>query len=444
MDEQKGSLPLPRRQPGANPVQASVIRMRSLPLNAPDDDETPTAPQPAVREPAVPGPVPAVPAVPAPEPEPEPAVRVPAVPPAPTPTPTPTPEPEPEPVRPSPRADDPPPAVRGGQPGLQRPPRVPAVAAAGAPEPPPPGRRTVGRAPLLDRHRVAAGVLGLLLAVAAASWAFALSRNGASSPAPGGLQSGARVFAAEARARDAAAAWIAQQIGPASVISCDPPMCHQLMLQHLPSNRLLVLGQGVRSPLGSTVVVATAAVRQEVGSLLESVDAPVVIASFGSGYLRVDIRVVAAHGAAAYLSALKADHSARVAAKLLLLGSSRVQVSATARQELTAGQVDSRLLVTIAGMAARHPVHVLAFGDAGPHADSAIPFRSADLAAADSQAGLAKSAYVASMLAYLHQQHGTFLPVHIWQLRPAGGQPILRIEFGAPSPLGLLGPHPSS
>ncbi|MEP7022240.1 MAG: hypothetical protein ABJB47_00170 [Actinomycetota bacterium] len=290
-----------------------------------------------------------------------------------------------------------------------------------------------GRAPLLNRHRAAASVLGLVLALVAGSWAFALSRSD-------GPLSGTRAPIADAKARNAAAAWIAQQIGPASVISCDPSMCHQLLAtQHRPSSRLLVLGLSLHSsPLHSAVVVATATLRNEFGTVLESIYAPAVIASFGTGNLRVDIRVVAEHGAAAYLSALEADRSARIASRLLLLSSSRVEVSPQIRRELTAGQVDSRLLLTIAGMAARHPVHLVAFGDAGPHADSAMPFRSADLAVPGSQPGLSRSAYVASMLAYLNQQHGTFRPAHVRQLRSATGQPILRIEFTAPSPLGVL------
>jgi len=35
-------------------------------------------------------------------------------------------------------------------------------------------------------------------------------------------------------------------------------------------------------------------------------------------------------------------------------------------------------------------------------------------------------------------QHGVFLPAHVSLVRLAGGQAALRIQFGVPSPLGLL------
>ncbi len=59
--------------------------------------------------------------------------------------------------------------------------------------------------------------------------------------------------------------------------------------------------------LSSQVIVSTAAIRNLFGSRLDSVYAPTVLASFGSGKARIDVRVIAPHGAAAYLAALRAD-----------------------------------------------------------------------------------------------------------------------------------------
>ena len=55
---------------------------------------------------------------------------------------------------------------------------------------------------------------------------------------------------------------------------------------------------GDSDPLGSAVIVATAAVRSLFGSRLTTVYAPTVIASFGSGSARIDVRAYAAGGAA--------------------------------------------------------------------------------------------------------------------------------------------------
>jgi hypothetical protein len=51
-------------------------------------------------------------------------------------------------------------------------------------------------------------------------------------------------------------------------------------------------------PLGSDLVIATAAIRAQFGARLASVYAPAIIASFGSGNARIDIRLVFPGGTA--------------------------------------------------------------------------------------------------------------------------------------------------
>ena len=80
-------------------------------------------------------------------------------------------------------------------------------------------------------------------------------------------------------------------------------MCAALQASGVAAGRLLVLGTSASDPLGSDLVVATPALRSEFGARLASVYAPVVIASFGSGAARIDIRAVAADGTAAYEAA---------------------------------------------------------------------------------------------------------------------------------------------
>ena len=62
------------------------------------------------------------------------------------------------------------------------------------------------------------------------------------------------------------------------------------------------------------MVLATAAVRGMFGSRLADVYAPDVLASFGTGQARVDVRIVAPDGALAYRASLTADVAARQAA----------------------------------------------------------------------------------------------------------------------------------
>ena len=229
----------------------------------------------------------------------------------------------------------------------------------------------------------------------------------------------------------AAAAWIVAQVSRSAVVSCDPTMCTALRSHRFPADRLLVLEPGGAGPLESQIIVATTAVRREFGAPLSSVYAPAVIASFGSGTTRIDIRVIAAGGAAAYLSALRADQQQRKSAGAALTASSRIMATAAARRQLDTGQVAAQLLLVITNVAAMRPVDILAFGDFGPGATASMPLRSAYLA---SNGGAATARQI---LAFLHEQRGLYRPAHA-KLTRLDGHSALFIEFAAPTPLGLI------
>ena len=297
---------------------------------------------------------------------------------------------------------------------------------------------SVRKAPASRRHRVAGVFVTVIILVTTGSLAFALSRHAAT--AGDGRGASPNGPGAEVATRNLAAAWVSAQVGRAATVSCDPVMCRTLEGHGIPAGDLLELSRGAADPLRSKVIVATPAIRREFGGRLSSVYAPAVIASFGSGSQRIDIRAIARHGAAAYESALSADLRARIASRTLLLGGDRIVVSAEARRQLSAGQVDSRLLITIAGMAARHPLRIVAFGDSGPSASAGIPLRSADLTELDEGHGTSSPAFIQSMLTFLRTQRRRYLPARAGTARLAG-QTVLRIEFAAPSPLGLLSPR---
>jgi hypothetical protein len=254
-----------------------------------------------------------------------------------------------------------------------------------------------------------------------------------SGQAPGGA-----AIAAAAAARTAAAAWMARQVDPAAIVACDPQMCAVLQRNGIPPGRLLVLGAGIAGPLGSDVIVSTAAVREEFGSRLTSVYAPVALATFGSGSAQVAVRVVAADGAAAYLRSLQADASARRAAGAQLLRNPDLRVSPAGRRELAGGQVDARLLSDIGALATPYHVDITGFGAPAAGASPGVPLRWADisLAPAGRGRGVATLGFVKG---FLLAQQSTFGPVDVTAVRLASGQTVLRVGFTAPSPLGLLG-----
>ena len=108
------------------------------------------------------------------------------------------------------------------------------------------------------------------------------------------------------------------------MVACDPVMCQVLAAHGVPSRLLDPLGPATASPLRSEIIVATARVRAQFGNLLSSVYAPAVLASFGSGPARIEIRQTAPHGAAAYRAMLRADLLRRRMSGAELLHSSRI------------------------------------------------------------------------------------------------------------------------
>ena len=279
------------------------------------------------------------------------------------------------------------------------------------------------------------GLLGLVLVVfAAGALTVALIRQTAKDPAAD--PAGGSLGAASA-VRDDAAAWIVRRVSPGAIVACDPVMCSVLQKRGFPAGSLLTLGPSAGDPLGSSIVVATAALRSQFGSRLTSEYAPVAIAGFGSGTAGVQVLVTAQDGAASYLSALRADQRARRLDGTQLLGNDRIGSAAAAAAALSAGRVDTRLLITLAAMAHQQQVQVLSFGGAAPGASRDVPLSTAELAIPPGPAG---RGYLRSALALLRAQRAPYLASSMTTTRLASGRTVLFVGFAAPSPLGLLGP----
>jgi hypothetical protein len=188
----------------------------------------------------------------------------------------------------------------------------------------------------------------------------------------------------------------------------------------------------------SVLVVETAAVRGLFGRHLAIAWAPAVLASFGSGTGAITVRVVAPHGAAAYRAALNADLAARKTSGAALLKYPQITVSATARSQLVAGRVDSRLLLALALLAGSQPIDIVRFGNLGPGASPGVPLRFADLAENLPAAHMNEAAYARAAWAILDGPDARIRPARAVS-GPVQGQAVLRVEFAAPSPLGEPG-----
>ena len=225
-----------------------------------------------------------------------------------------------------------------------------------------------------------------------------------------------------AGAQAQAAAWIAGQVSGNAIVACYPGMCAALQGQGVAAGRLMPLRSAAASPLGASVL----AISLSAGGQLAGQYAPALIASFGSGRNRVEVRAVEPGGASAYRAALRADLAARRATGSQLLRNSHIRFTGPDTAQLRAGDVDTRLLATLAALASQYSFRVAEFGDASPGAP--VLFREVSIT------GVGRG--VAAALAMMRAQNPPYLPAHA----AAVGQTGLSIEFAAPSPLGLLSP----
>jgi hypothetical protein len=194
-------------------------------------------------------------------------------------------------------------------------------------------------------------------------------------------------------------------------------MCTALEAAHIQANRLLVLGPSQPDPLGSEILLDTATLRSQFGARLETVYAPVSLAAFGSGAARVQIRFAAPNGARAYLAELARDVAARK----------------------VAGQVDTRLLVTLVALSHSYPLDIISFGANQAGASRGVPLRSAEIAGAPGP-GSTPPASPLTLRSFLSAQQPPYRP-SIVAVTTASRRTVLRVGYPAPSLLGLLGTH---
>jgi hypothetical protein len=294
----------------------------------------------------------------------------------------------------------------------------------------------VGRRAARLRHPRLALILTVCVVVAAAAVVSVVQVSGTSSRTASVSRPQAAPPAwargAAGTVRTLAATWVASQLSSAETVGCDPLMCAALRAHGVAASRLVPAGPDAA---GVDVVVASASAASAASAAGQQ-SAPVLLASFGTGASLVEVRTAPPGGAAAYQRAVGADLAARRSAGAQLLRSQRIGVTGPAAGQLQAGQVDSRLLIMLAMLASQHPWRVVAFGDTSPGVAGA-PFRQVTVTGPD-------AGDLAASLAMVRAQRAPYQPAQAAIVRLPGGQGAprgqlaLRIDFAAPSPLGLL------
>jgi len=291
----------------------------------------------------------------------------------------------------------------------------------------------LGYAPAGRRRRFVVLVSALVAMALGAGVTLAFTRNTVSertaSTAPGGSSAITQAVAN----RQAAAAWIVSQVARSTYVSCDPTMCAAAQSAGYPVSQLVVLQSTAPDPLGGALIIATPAIQSQFGSRLASVYAPLVLASFGSGAGRVDIRYIPPGGTKAFEGQLPADRQARIEGGKQLLTNKRIQPSPTAKGQLLAGQVDPRLLITLSAIAGTLPgkaeLELVAFDDSSPGASPDVPLRGAEI-------GASTPAGLSAVLAFLKAQQTDYAPAgQPVIVKDKSGQQVVTVRYAAPGPL---------
>jgi hypothetical protein len=164
-----------------------------------------------------------------------------------------------------------------------------------------------------------------------------------------------------------------------------------------------------------------------------------LLAVFVAGNRRAEIREIFPGDPKAAEAALAADRTVRQDLAVHLAGNPRLGLDPAARATLLAGEVDTRVLVTLAGVIRRHAITVAAFPAHPGEATIGVPRRSVHISSIDGRAVHPDTAGTLDVQRFLLKQAPPYRP----DARPIvrdGSARLLTICFRAPSPVGLRVP----
>ncbi len=159
------------------------------------------------------------------------------------------------------------------------------------------------------------------------------------------------------------------------------------------------------------------------------------VATFGSGDQRVEVRRVASDGLDAAQEQRAARATTRTDAGADLARNPALQLSSAARDALTTGRVDSRLLATLAGAAAAQQLAVTDFPAQPGELGDVVPRRSVLIRSVDGRPVEQGGAQVEQLVRYLRQQTGAYAPQRV-QMHDGS----LEVTYDALPPRRLVAP----
>ncbi|HEY3603123.1 MAG TPA: hypothetical protein VGL04_00525 [Sporichthyaceae bacterium] len=176
-------------------------------------------------------------------------------------------------------------------------------------------------------------------------------------------------------------------------------------------------------------------------SLRPAYDQSRALASFTSAGQTTELRQVLNGTKSEIAASLDSEHTVLVNAGKEVLASKKLHLSAQAKEMVTAGEVDSRVLLAIVGLASRHDVSVLDFPIGDPEQAVDGLAREVRIDKLDGKPLAVGSAAVGDADGFLGMQVDPYKPATLALTDPDGsGSTLLDIRYDAPGPLGLITP----
>jgi hypothetical protein len=257
--------------------------------------------------------------------------------------------------------------------------------------------------------------------------------------------------------QEAAGQWVMANVGPTASLLAPASVAKALTRDGFDAGRVIPYTDG---PSGSTGSVTNpqwnccnvlfvsspegdSSVRDGLPvALRPAYDQSRALASFTSDGQTTELRQVLNGSRAEITASLNSERAVLVNAGKEVLASKKLHLSPAATRMVKAGQVDSRVLLAIVGLAGRHEVSVLDFpiGDAETAVDGLA--REVRIDKLDGKPLEAGNAAVSDADAFLNMQVDPYKPATMQLSDPDGsGRLLLDIRYAAPGPLGLITPR---
>lgn len=286
------------------------------------------------------------------------------------------------------------------------------------------------RMPSRTMRRAGAVAVAAVVVVAGAAVVLA-TRSADPEPASAGVDS-------DATARDAAAVWIAHEVRDGTRMACEQVMCDRLRATGVSGSDLVELTGDATELAGARLVIASRGVRKRFGAALAYTIAPDVLGIFGVGPSRVEVRERNTHSRAVHDKIKTREQKARQRAGLQLLDRPHLHTTSDAMHELASGEVDNRLVYTLARLARRHTISVASFSGRGPYTGIDVPERTVDIDQVDGGAAIDGNPAMRGLLKLVEAQHGRYEVSGARLIASGASGGVLRISVTAPTPSGLL------